>query len=423
MRKASKFAVIVMSAALGFVSVSLSGAKDQDAAGDLEGWSSDFSAEKPDLTSTGKNPYFVLEPGYQLILEDDDELLTISVLHETRVVDGVETRVVEERETKNGKPVEVSRNFFAISQRTNNVYYFGEEVDDYKDGKIVGHPGAWLSGEKGARFGLVMPGLPLLKARFYNEVAPKVAMDRAEIVSTGATFKTLAGEFKNCLKIEETTPLEPKTKESKLYAPGIGLIQDGSLKLVKYGMASATDGKPTPATVAAAASKKEDDGDDEDDDDDEKESKGDKKEEHEVKIKFTEAPAAVQKTLQREAFGATIAEVDKETEDGKTIYEADVKIDGRNYEIKVAADGALVSKEIDEKESEVAIQLADCPAPALKTLQREALGAKIEKVDKVVRDGHTLYESDVKIDGKNYEIIVTADGVLLSKEIDEGEDE
>jgi Concanavalin A-like lectin/glucanases superfamily len=52
--------------------------------------------------------------------------LTITVLNETKMVDGVETRVVEERETKGGKLKEVSRNYFAISKRTNDVFYFGE---------------------------------------------------------------------------------------------------------------------------------------------------------------------------------------------------------------------------------------------------------------------------------------------------------
>lgn len=167
------------------------------------------------------NPYFILEPGYQLVFEGGKERLTITVLDETKTIAGVETRVVDERETKDGKLTEVSRNFFAISKRTNSVFYFGEEVDIFKDGKVVGREGAWLAGEKGARFGLMMPGQVLLKARHYQEIAPKVAMDRAEIVSMSATVKTPAGEFKNCLKVEETTPLEPGTKEYKYYAPGI----------------------------------------------------------------------------------------------------------------------------------------------------------------------------------------------------------
>jgi hypothetical protein len=201
-----------------------------------DAWTSQFSVETKEFSATGRNPFFILEPGYQLVLEGGDDRLTITVLDQTKMVDGVETRVVEERETKAGKPIEVSRNFFAISKRTNGVYYFGEEVDDYKDGKLVGHGGAWLSGKDGAKFGLIMPGEPLLGARHYQEIAPKVAMDRAEIVSVTTTFKTPAGEFKNCLKTEETTPLEPSEKEYKIYAPGVGLLQDGAMKLVKYGL-------------------------------------------------------------------------------------------------------------------------------------------------------------------------------------------
>lgn len=203
--------------------------------GENDGWTHDFSADKQDLTSTGRNPFFVLEPGYQLALEDGDEQLTVTVLNETKMVDGVETRVVEERETKGKKLVEVSRNYFAISKRTNNVYYFGEDVDFYKDGAISGHEGSWLSGVKGARFGLAMPGLPLIGARYQQETAPDVAMDRAEISSLREIVKVPAGAFKNCLLVTETTPLEPNTEEYKTYAPGIGLIRDGSLQLVRYG--------------------------------------------------------------------------------------------------------------------------------------------------------------------------------------------
>ncbi len=198
-------------------------------------WTSDFSADRDTLTSTGKNPYFILEPGYQLVFEDEDEKVVKTVLDETKTVDGIECRVVEERETKKGNLAELSRNYFAISRRTNSVYYFGEDVDEYKDGKVVSHSGSWLAGKDGARFGLMMPGVPLLKGRFYQEVASRIAEDRAEIIALGVSIKTPAGEFKNCVKIEETTPLEPKTKEYKVYAPGVGCVQDGDLKLAKYG--------------------------------------------------------------------------------------------------------------------------------------------------------------------------------------------
>ena len=196
-------------------------------------WTTDFGIEESDLTSSGTNPYFILEPGYFLLLESGGEQLKVTVLDETRKVGNVETRVVEERETKDGKLVEVSRNYFAISKRTNAVFYFGEDVDMYKDGKVTSHEGAWISGVNGARFGMMMPGTPLLSAKYYQEIAPRVAQDRAEIVSLSETLKTPAGEFKNVLKIAETTPLEIGAKEFKYYARGVGLIQDGDLKLTK----------------------------------------------------------------------------------------------------------------------------------------------------------------------------------------------
>src|SRR5262249_44093690 len=81
---------------------------------DLAGWTTQFLVDKKDLVSVGRNPYYILEPGYQLVLEGGKERLVITVLNETKMVDGVETRVVEEHESKDGKVVEISRNYFAI---------------------------------------------------------------------------------------------------------------------------------------------------------------------------------------------------------------------------------------------------------------------------------------------------------------------
>jgi hypothetical protein len=67
-------------------------------------------------------------------------------------------------------------------------------------------------------------------------------------------------------------------------------------------------------------------------------------------VKFDDCPAAVKATLTAEAKGAKIESVDKETDDGKTIYEADVTIDGKNHEIKVAEDGKLISNKIDDED-------------------------------------------------------------------------
>ena len=190
-----------------------------------------FTVDRKLLGPTGSSTYFSLVPGTVRVYRDDEEKVTITVLDETRVVDGVTTRVIEEREEEDGKLAEVSRNFFAIDASTGDVYYFGEEVDIYKHGKIANHGGAWLSGVDGARFGLIMPGRPVVGDRHYQEIAPGVAMDRAEVVSLDERIETPAGAFEHCLHVRETSPLE-KGVSDKWYAPGVGLIRDEDCALV-----------------------------------------------------------------------------------------------------------------------------------------------------------------------------------------------
>lgn len=197
-------------------------------------WQKDFDVEQRSFASTGRNRYFVLEPGFQLVLAGDDEELTITVLDETKQIDGVTTRVVEERETKDGQLVEVSRNYFAICTKTQDVFYFGEDVDVYKHGVVSSHPGEWHAGENGARAGIIMPGTLQTGTGFYQEQAPGKAMDRFEVASLTASLTTPAGTFDHCLKTRETNALKPKEEEFKLYAPDIGLIQDEDLLLIRY---------------------------------------------------------------------------------------------------------------------------------------------------------------------------------------------
>ena len=120
-----------------------------------------FQQDSCTFLTTGRNQFFILEPGYQLILEGldgkDSSRLVITVLHETKLIGNLETRIVEENETVNGKTVEISRNYFAFCKQTGSVYYFGEDVDMYKHNQIVSHEGSWKAvGNNKA--GIAMPG-------------------------------------------------------------------------------------------------------------------------------------------------------------------------------------------------------------------------------------------------------------------------
>jgi hypothetical protein len=206
--------------------------KMQSGAAQEAGWRETFEVSKSDLAPTGNNPWLTIQPGRVLKLRNGVDSLTVTILNGTMTVDGVTVGVLEERETKDEKLVEISRNFFATDKNSGDVYYFGEDVDNYKDGKIISHESAWRAGEKGARFGLMIPGKPKVGDKFYQEIAPKVAMDRVEIVSTDETVKTPAGTFEHCLHLKETTPLEGDVSH-KWYAPGVGMVKDDEFELAE----------------------------------------------------------------------------------------------------------------------------------------------------------------------------------------------
>jgi hypothetical protein len=199
-------------------------------------WQKDFPVNKANLGVKGSNPYFNLTPGYVLSYAKGNETDTLTVLNETKVIDGVETRPVEDREMKNGKVTEVTKDYYAIDSQTGDVYYFGEEVDVYKNGKVASHGGTWLSGVNGAKFGLMMPAKPAKGRKFYQEQAPKVGMDRIEILSVEEKITVPAGTFDHVVHVQETSPIEKGLKDHKWYASGVGQVKDAEMPLVKYGM-------------------------------------------------------------------------------------------------------------------------------------------------------------------------------------------
>ena len=81
----------------------------------------------------------------------------------------------------------------------------------------------------------MMPGKPKVGQKFYEEQAPGVGMDRAEIVSDSERVTTAAGTFEKCIHTLETSALEKNMADHKWYAAGVGAVKDGKMPLVKYG--------------------------------------------------------------------------------------------------------------------------------------------------------------------------------------------
>ncbi len=332
-----------------------------------------FNVDKATLLDKGSSAYMILEPGYKLILADGKDTLTITVLDETKIVDGVQTRIVEERETSKRKLAEVSRNYFAFDKATGNICYFGEDVDMYDaKGNITGHEGSWLAGVKGARFGLMMPGKPRVGQRYQQEVAPGVAMDRAEVVSITEKVKVPAGTFKDCLKTRESSSLE-KGVEEKLFAPGVGLLRDGGFKLTKI---------EKPA----------------------------------VKL-----PDPVVKTFQATFPKAQITKLDVDEENGVTVYDIEFRDGKVEKETDITADGTML-------EFTVVIPAKEVPAPTLKAVRAAAQGGKIGRIERIeigyeTKDGKavkldkpvTHYAVEITKGGKTSEVVVTPDGTRVAE--------
>jgi len=245
MNRRSAFPILMMMASFVTASAFVPCGAARGQGDDGEGYTTDFGLENCRFKARGHNTYWSLHPGHFLRLEGEEDgaeiAVEITVLRKTKTIrfeyNGeeleVKCRVVREREWEDGELVEISKNYFAICKRTGNVYYFGEDVDIYEDGEVVSHDGAWLAGRNGALPGLIMPSVFLLGSKYYQEIAEAdEALDRAKHVRMGFSFETPAGIFDNCVRVVETTPLDPDEVSVKIYAPNVGLIYDDGIELV-----------------------------------------------------------------------------------------------------------------------------------------------------------------------------------------------
>ena len=205
-------------------------------------FTSSFLLESCRFSTKGDNPFFPLRPGWQVVLESDEEVATVTVLRETRRVNGVRTRVVEEFEyEKDGEelvPVERSLNFFAYCQQTGSIFYFGEEVFFFDDeGNPIPGTGGWLAGQNGARAGLIMPGTILVGGGYYQEIAPEdSALDKGRIVALEESCEVGDFEFdQQCVQIADTTDCEPGAEDLKIFAAGVGNVVDEDLEVTSFG--------------------------------------------------------------------------------------------------------------------------------------------------------------------------------------------
>jgi len=139
--------------------------------------------------------------------------------------------------------------------------------------------------------------------------------------------------------------------------------------------------------------------------------------EGEEQVTLDQVPAAVKATILKESAGGKITEIERETKNGKTIYEAEFLLDGKEVEIQVAPDGTLLGREMgDEDDDEDDLTIDQVPEPARAALLKLAGSAKITKAGREKEDGVLVYEAQWTIDGIQHEAAVMPDGTLLETE-------
>lgn len=130
----------------------------------------------------------------------------------------------------------------------------------------------------------------------------------------------------------------------------------------------------------------------------------------EKKIRRSDLPPAVEKTVTAQSSGAAVKGFSKEMEKGQTYYEAEMIVNGHTKDILINATGTIV-----EVEEQVAMDAL--PAAVKAGLQAKAGKGKLVKVESITKkDNLVAYEAQVRNGGKKSEVQVGPDGKPLDHE-------
>jgi hypothetical protein len=180
------------------------------------------------------NKWSPLVPGTQMIMEGvanrTGELLEhqviFTVTEVTKVIDGVRTVVLWDRDINQGQLLEAELAFKA-QDNDGNVWNLGEYPEEYENGEFLGAPSTWISGLGKAQGGLLMEGQPKVDPTYYSQglVPPIDFLDCARAVKLAQRKCTPLACYKPVQVTHERAPLEPAEGiHRKYYAAGVGNV-------------------------------------------------------------------------------------------------------------------------------------------------------------------------------------------------------
>jgi hypothetical protein len=187
-----------------------------------------------DFSPSVTNPLFPLKPGMTLVYTGTkDNKKALDIFHttsRTKVIDGVTTRVVEDRLYLDNVLDERTSDYYA-QDRCGNAWYFGEDTATLDpQGHVLSTEGSFHAGVHGAQPGVFMQTHRQVGRRFRQEWSQGHAEDTFTVLRLSAPVTVPHGTFKNALKTEETTALEPAVVDNKYYVKGIGEVEELAVK-------------------------------------------------------------------------------------------------------------------------------------------------------------------------------------------------
>ena len=177
----------------------------------------------------------------------------VTLLPETRIIDWegqrVETLVSQYVAYLGGRIHEVALDFYAQDD-DGAVWYFGEDVFNFKDGFIADTHGTWIAGKDGPA-AMIMPGDPQVGDVYRPENIPGFVFEEVKVKSVDRTLEGPLGPVEGGLVIEELHM--DNTTERKTFAPGYGeFLTAGGGDVEALALAIPTDAlsEATPAELA-----------------------------------------------------------------------------------------------------------------------------------------------------------------------------
>lgn len=195
----------------------------------------DFDHRNFDRSTTIDNEWFPLRPGTQFVYEGFTvdggrrvpHRVVFTVTDLTKVIEGVRTVVVWDRDFSAGELVEAELALFA-QDNDGTVWHLGQYPEEYDKGRFVDAP-AWIAGVQNARPGISMKPEPRLGAPSYSQGwGPAVNWtDRAQVSQMGRRTCVPAGCYEDVLVMEEFSRDAPDAFQLKYYARGVGNVRVG----------------------------------------------------------------------------------------------------------------------------------------------------------------------------------------------------